>query len=97
MSKTERHGKPGGMTVDTDHGVYDAMPWRESDDGPANALLTVFRDGGSLAGYVTRWGGAYAAFRADDRGVCGARFITVTGTLAGATGRVADRDRGLAS
>ena len=80
------------ITADTDHGVYDALPTRESDDAPAGSVLTVFRDGGSVAGYVMGREGHYAAVLATD---CGNRLITCTAaTLAGAVSMVADRDRG---
>jgi hypothetical protein len=98
MSKTERHGKPGSMTVSTDHGVYDAMPWREPDGGPANALLTVFCEGNCLAGWVTGAFGTYTAHMADHDHADGrSRQIGTAATLAGAVAKVADRDRGLES
>lgn len=36
-----------------DHGTYQALPARDSDDPPAGATHTVFGDGGYIAGYVS--------------------------------------------
>jgi hypothetical protein len=97
MSSNQPHGDRWDSTtvIDTDHGVYDALPARDADDAPAATILTVFRDGGSLAGYVAGWaGGRFVAMLASDRG---ARIIAVRATLAGAAQAVADNDGGYQS
>jgi hypothetical protein len=76
------------LQIDTDHGAYDAQEYRDCDEGPARAVLTVWRDGGSVAGYVSQpWPTVYAACREDGR------EIGQTATPEGAVSLVADRDR----
>lgn len=41
------------LSLDTDHGPYDVLPARESDDAPIGATYTVFGDGGYIAGYAS--------------------------------------------
>ncbi len=41
------------LDIDTDHGPYQALPYRDSDEGPDGAAYTVFGDGGYIAGYAS--------------------------------------------
>lgn len=86
------------MTVDTDHGVYDARPWQPPDCGPANALVTVFCEDGCLTGWVTGAFGTYTAHAGDfDHADGRAHRIGITASLEGAVTMLAARDEGLKS
>jgi hypothetical protein len=79
------------MDIDTDHGYYQALPYRDGEDGPDGAVLTVFRDGGSIAGYVAGQDAGQAATWAAFDG-----RLTVVGerhTIEGAAAAVAEADR----
>jgi hypothetical protein len=80
------------MQVDTDHGVYDVLPARESD-GPAgppdSATHTVFDESGDIAGYAAESGWAW------DAG--GTPWPRPFGSLAAAAAEVAETDDGGAS
>jgi len=79
------------LQIDTDHGAYDALPYRESDGGPDGAVLTVLRDGGSIAGYaVCPYGDQFAARMADGCQVGRISYATPEGAAAA----VAERDLG---
>ena len=41
------------LDIDTDHGPYQVLPYRDSDEGPDGAAYTVFGDGGYIAGYAS--------------------------------------------
>jgi hypothetical protein len=78
------------LTIDTDHGPYDVLPYRDSDNGPDGAILTVFRDGGSIAGFaVCPYGDQWVARMADGRHVGRISYATPEGAAA----IVADSDR----
>jgi hypothetical protein len=57
-SRTARRDGAATLTVDTSHGVYDALPVREPDEAPDMATHTVYHESGALAGFAapgTAW------------------------------------------
>ena len=71
------------MYVDTDHGVYDVLAVRESDEAPDGATHAVFHESGSLAGFAAANGWAWNASGA---------LLPSSHTLAGAVTAVAESD-----
>lgn len=80
----------GSLTVNTGRAVYDALPWRASDGGPASALFAVWSENGCLAGWVTGASGTYMAHENHDDGR--PHRIAVTATIEDAVVKVAERD-----
>lgn len=71
------------LQIDTDHGAYWTLPARDDGDTPAGAILAVYRDGGSLAGYaVCPYGDQYVARMADGRQGGRISFATLEGAAA---------------
>jgi hypothetical protein len=77
------------VDIDTDHGPYSALPVRDGEAAPDGAILAVYRDGGTLAGYAVCPYGDQCAAR-----MAGGRVIGRNATPEGAAAIVADRDRG---
>ena len=49
----------GTLAIETDHGNYDVLPIRDTDEGPDAATHTVLHESGERAGYASESGWAW--------------------------------------